>query len=67
MYDAMVTDADCTMTIDDQSLLPDGNTYNDCGGYYTSCVFFVLFQVQFEAFNMYCIMQIVISSIPRKS
>ena len=35
--------------------------------YYTSCVFFDLFQVQFEAFNMYCIMQIVISSIPRKS
>jgi hypothetical protein len=40
-----VTAPDCTMTMDEFSEDPDGNKYNDCGGYMTACAFFVSFQV----------------------
>ena len=55
MYDAMVMVPDCTMSLDGATELPDGSTYNDCGDYFTSCVFFVSFQVS-EAFvdGLYC-------------
>ena len=44
---------DCTMTLDDypESQLPDGSKYNDCGDYFTSCTYFVFFQV-FDTFDM---------------
>ena len=47
MYDTMVAGPDCTMTIDgvSESMLADGTKYNDCGDYATSCMFFVIFQV----------------------
>lgn len=45
MYDTMVMAPDCTKTIDAESELSDGTEYNDCGDYFTTCVFFVTFQV----------------------
>ena len=50
-YELQVVGPDCTMTLADQpeSLMPDGSKYNDCGDYFTSCVFFVMFQVQHYA------------------
>ena len=45
MYDVQVVAPDCTMTVDEFSELPDGTEYNECGDYFTSCIFFVFFQV----------------------
>ena len=40
-----VSAPDCTMTMEGSPELEDGSKYNDCGGYLTSCIFFVMFQV----------------------
>jgi len=61
MYDAMVMGPDCTMTMDDypESQLPDGSKYNDCGDYFTSCAYFVFFQVM----ATFCVLNLVVAII----
>ena len=34
------------MTIDEASEFADGSKYNDCGDYWTTCLFFVFYQVR---------------------
>ena len=34
------------MTIDKASELADGSKYNNCGDYWTTCLFFVFYQVR---------------------
>jgi len=59
MYDVQVVAPDCTMTVDEFSKLPDGTEYNECGDYFTSCVFFVFFQLA----ATFCVLNLIVGVI----